>query len=112
MSVTGEVGFPSESGLNIASETMVPSLPLVGGGSLVCVLVGDGARIKMKYDLRGYRFLLLEAGHLMQNLSLLSASLGLCSVPLGSFLEREIAQAFVLPRTDLVTYVGVTGSLM
>lgn len=93
-------------------QTMIPSLPLVGGGSLVWVLVGDGARVAKKYSSRGYRFLLLEAGHLMQNLCLLSASLGLCTVPLGGCFEHEVAQVFVLPHTDLVTYVGVAGSLM
>ena len=93
-------------------ETMLPSLPLVGGGAFVWVLVGDGARIAEKYSSRGYRFLLLEAGHLMQNLCLLSASLGLCTIPLGGCFEHEVAQMFALPRTDLVTYVGVAGSLM
>src|SRR5205085_2593087 len=44
-------------------QTIVPSLPLVEGGSLVWVLVGDGARVEKKYGPRGYRFLLLEAGH-------------------------------------------------
>jgi len=92
-------------------ETMIPSLPLVGGGAFVWVLVGDGARIAKKYSSRGNRFLLLEAGHLMQNLCLLSASLGMGTVPLGGCFEHEVAQRFVLPRTDLVTYVGVAGSV-
>ena len=87
----------------------VPSLPLVEGGSLLWVIVGDAARLADKYGERGGRFLLLEAGHLMQNLCLASASLGWATVPLGSFLEQDIARAFVLPSTDLVLYVGVFG---
>src|SRR5207244_1108691 len=55
----------------------VPSLGQVAGGALLWVLVGDGERAVARYAARGYRFLLLEAGHLMQNLCLLSASLGL-----------------------------------
>jgi SagB-type dehydrogenase family enzyme len=90
-------------------QEMTPSLPLVEGGALVWVLVGDGARIEQKYGPRGYRFLLLEAGHLMQNLCLLSASLGLATVPLGGFFEAEIARALALPATDLVAYLGVAG---
>ena len=87
----------------------VPSLPMVEGGSLLWVLVGDGARLEDKYGDRSQRFLLLEAGHLMQNLCLVSASLGWATVPLGSFLEQDIARAFVLPPTDLVLYVGAFG---
>jgi SagB-type dehydrogenase family enzyme len=87
----------------------VPSLGQVSGGALLWVIVGDGARVVTKYGARGYRFLLLEAGHLMQNLYLLSAGLGLATVPLGGYLEREIARAFQLPGGDQVLYVGVCG---
>ena len=90
-------------------QTIVPSLPLVEGGSLVWVLVGDGARVEKKYGPRGYRFLLLEAGHLMQNLCLASTSLSLCTVPLGGFFEGDLARAFALPPSDVVTYLGVLG---
>lgn len=89
--------------------TLAPSLNTVHGGALLWVLVGDAARVEQKYGSRGLRFLILEAGHLMQNLCLLSESLGLSTVPLGGFLEPDIARALVLPGTDLVLYVGVCG---
>jgi SagB-type dehydrogenase family enzyme len=91
-------------------EERVPSLRNFEGGGWLWVLAGDGARVSAKYGERGLRFLLLEAGHLMQNLCLLSASLGLATVPLGGFFEREIARAFGLPATDGVLYVGVCGA--
>jgi SagB-type dehydrogenase family enzyme len=91
---------------------MVPALHLVNGGSCLWVLVGDGARVEAKYGDRGYRFLLLEAGHLLQNLCLLSASVGLATVPLGGYFEVEVARAFVLPATDVVLYTGVCGRPM
>jgi SagB-type dehydrogenase family enzyme len=87
----------------------VPSLSLVRGGGLLWVLIGDGARVARKYRERAVRFLLQEAGHLMQNLCLVSASLGLVTVPLGGYFERVIARQLGLPRTDLVLYVGVCG---
>jgi SagB-type dehydrogenase family enzyme len=89
----------------------VPSLGLVSSGALLWVLIGDAAKVVPKYGERGYRFLLLEAGHLMQNLCLLSASLGLCTVPLGGYIEREVARAFVLPEKDCVLYLGVCGTV-
>lgn len=91
-------------------QAIVPSLPLVEGGALLWVVVGDQARIQEKYGARGSRFLLLEAGHLMQNLCLLSTSLGMSTVPLGAFFENEVAKAFKLPASDVVGYVGVSGT--
>jgi SagB-type dehydrogenase family enzyme len=91
-------------------QQSVPSLRLLDGGALLWIVVGDGERVQDKYGERGYRFLLLEAGHLMQNLCLVSTSLGLCTVPLGGFLERPIARALALPAADLVLYTGVCGT--
>jgi SagB-type dehydrogenase family enzyme len=88
----------------------VPSLELVEGGALLWLLVGDGARVRAKYSARGLRFLLLEAGHLMQNLCLVSGSLGLVTVPLGGFFEAPLARLLALPETDEVLYAGVVGA--
>jgi SagB-type dehydrogenase family enzyme len=87
----------------------VPSLRLVSGGALLWLVVGDAGRVARKYGERADRFLLLEAGHLMQNLCLLSISLGLATLPLGGVLEREVARALKLPTHDLVLYAGVCG---
>lgn len=89
----------------------VPSLAQVEGGSLLWLLAGDGARVAEKYSDRSYRFLLLEAGHLMQNLCLVSQSLGHCTIPLGGFFEREIAKELALPPSDLVLYVAACGRI-
>jgi SagB-type dehydrogenase family enzyme len=90
-------------------SSVVPSLALAGGGHLLWLLIGDGERVRAKYQDRGLRFLLLEAGHLMQNLCLLSASLRLVTVPLGGFFEAAIARRLALPRGDEVLYLGVCG---
>jgi hypothetical protein len=79
------------------------------GGALLWVLVGDVARVRRKYASRSGRFLLLEAGHLMQNLCLMSQRLGWTSVPLGAFFERDIARRMALPADDAVLYVGILG---
>lgn len=87
----------------------VPSLGQVSGGAVLWILVGDARRVATKYGERGERFLLLEAGHLMQNLCLVSTSLGLSTVPLGGCLEREVAQELRLPAGDRVLYAGACG---
>jgi SagB-type dehydrogenase family enzyme len=89
---------------------IVPSFELVRGGSILWILVGDGARISAKYGERGLRFLLLEAGHLMQNLCLLSTSLGLMTVPLGGYFESDLARRLMLLSTDEVLYLGLCGA--
>ena len=53
-------------------------------------------RTRFKYGLRGYRFALLEAGHIAQNLLLVAGALGLASVPLGGFYDRQIDHLLAL----------------
>jgi SagB-type dehydrogenase family enzyme len=89
---------------------MVPSLDLVEGGALLWILIGDGARAQGKYQERGLRFLLLEAGHLMQNLCLACASVRLVTVPLGGYYEGSLAAQLCVPPSDEVLYVGVCGT--
>ncbi len=88
---------------------VVPSLELIVGGALLWIIVGDGARVQDKYDLRAGRFLTLEAGHLMQNLCLMSQRVGCATIPLGAFFERDICRRLTLPESDLALYVGVCG---
>ena len=88
---------------------IVPSLELVEGGAILWIIVGDGQRCLQKYAERGWRFLLLEAGHLMQNLCLMSQRLGWTTTPLGGFFEQPIANAFTLPKADAVLYLGMLG---
>jgi hypothetical protein len=66
--------------------------------------------VAVRYGDRAGRFLLLEAGHLMQSLCLLSAAQGLCTVPLGGVFESEITRQFTLPATDAVLYAGACGA--
>jgi nitroreductase len=40
--------------------------------------------------LRGYRFALLEAGHVVQNLVLAATALGLPALPLGGWYDRRV----------------------
>lgn len=57
---------------------------------LALVVTAIFMRTQYKYGERGYRFVLLEAGHLMQNLSLLAPALGMGMVPLGGFYDDKL----------------------
>jgi len=52
------------------------------------VVTGMFFRTRFKYGLRGYRFVLLEAGHVVQNALLAAAALGIPAVPLGGYYDR------------------------
>jgi SagB-type dehydrogenase family enzyme len=47
-------------------------------------------RATFKYGDRGYRFALLEAGHVVQNLSLVATALGMSVIEIGGYFDRDI----------------------
>jgi SagB-type dehydrogenase family enzyme len=63
---------------------------IVEGCAGTLLVTGVFWRSRFKYGLRGYRFVLLEAGHLAQNVLLVCAALGLAAVPLGGFYDRLV----------------------
>jgi SagB-type dehydrogenase family enzyme len=69
-------------------KSFVPPRILEGRPSLAIILSAVFARTQMKYIERGYRFVLLEAGHIAQNLLLGAHALGLGAVPVGGFWDE------------------------
>src|SRR5207245_817573 len=59
-------------------------------GAAILVVSAVFWRSRCKYGLRGYRFALLEAGHLVQNVVLAAAELGLPALPVGGFFDRRL----------------------
>jgi SagB-type dehydrogenase family enzyme len=70
--------------------------------SLIIFITAIFERSVFKYGDRGYRFIFLEAGHVAQNINLVSNALGLGSVNIGGFFDREI--------DDFLDLDGVTHS--
>lgn len=58
----------------------------------VIALVACFPRSRVKYGLRAYRFTLLEAGHVAQNVLLAAAALGFGALPVGGFFDRRIEE--------------------
>lgn len=56
----------------------------------VIAITGMVWRARFKYGARGYRFALLEAGHVAQNMALAAAALGVGCLPLGGFFDRDV----------------------
>lgn len=65
--------------------------PAVGeDAAAILVVTGVFWRSRCKYGLRGYRFALLEAGHLVQTMLLLAAEAEIDSLPLGGFYDAAL----------------------
>jgi SagB-type dehydrogenase family enzyme len=63
---------------------------VVSHAAAVVVVTGMFWRSRFKYGVRGYRFALLEAGHVVQNLVLAAAALRVAALPLGGFYDRRV----------------------
>ena len=79
------------------------------GGLLV--LTGLFARTQEKYGERGYRFVLLDAGHLAQNILLACEDLRLAAIPLGGFDDDGLARSLGLDtRKETPVYAILVGN--
>jgi SagB-type dehydrogenase family enzyme len=73
---------------------------MMSRAAVVFVLAGVFARSHFKYGERGYRFALLEAGHICQNILLEATALRLGAVAVGGFIDQEINQLIDLDGVD------------
>ncbi len=61
------------------------------------VIVGSARKVATKYGNKATRFMLLEAGHVAENIQLQAVTLGLASVPVGAFDIKNVAKVCQLP---------------
>jgi SagB-type dehydrogenase family enzyme len=86
--------------------------PALMTASVALVISACFERQRVKYGERTYRFALLEAGHLAQNLLLVGTAMGLGTLPVGGFLDDEVNGYLRLDgRHEAVLYVILMGSL-
>jgi SagB-type dehydrogenase family enzyme len=94
-------------GMEKVAEASIPKVLLdylfMGQASLtaapaILVLSAVWERTMTKYGDRGYRYMLLEAGHVMQNINLSAAGRGLGSCNIGGFFDVELGDLLQLDR--------------
>jgi SagB-type dehydrogenase family enzyme len=56
------------------------------------VIAGSARKVATKYGNKTQKFMLLEAGHVAENIQLQAVSIGLTSLPVGSFETRNVAR--------------------
>ncbi|MFH1370596.1 MAG: DJ-1/PfpI family protein [Planctomycetota bacterium] len=79
-----------------------PLSKAVGQGSLAeagcdIVIAGSVRKLAPKSGNKASRFLMLEAGHVAENIQLQAVTLGLASVPVGDFETKSVARVCGLP---------------
>jgi SagB-type dehydrogenase family enzyme len=75
------------------SETIAASMvqrDLGTGAAAILFITAVFVRSTFKYGDRGYRFILLEAGHLAQNANLTGQEMGLATLNVGGYADRAI----------------------
>ncbi len=92
-------------------ERLVLAEGLWEHASGLIILTAVFARTQVKYGERGYRFVLLDAGHLAQNLLLVCEDLHLAAVPLGGFQDDALAELLGLnPAEEGPLYAILIGA--
>jgi SagB-type dehydrogenase family enzyme len=77
---------------NLRAEIMVAGIgqEMLGQAQVCFVLSAIFQRTRWKYRERTYRYVLLETGHIGQNLYLAATSMGLGACAVGAFLDDEV----------------------
>jgi SagB-type dehydrogenase family enzyme len=63
---------------------------MIGSAAAVILITAVFQRTTFKYGERGYRFVLIEAGHVAQNIDLIATALHLPAANLGGFFDSEL----------------------
>jgi SagB-type dehydrogenase family enzyme len=72
----------------VARASLYPEITTTA--SFMVIMTAVLQRTCAKYGERGYRFALLDCGHVAQNLQLVASAIGLGSVGLGGFIDDEL----------------------
>jgi len=90
-----------------AFESLVPAPELVEHAAALLFVAATFWRTRFKYGLRGYRFALLEAGHVAQNVALAAAASGVSALPLGGFYDALVDAELGLDGVDQSVLYGI-----
>lgn len=92
-------------------EPMFYTYAFIRDANLVIALAAVFSRTQKKYGPRGYRYILLEAGHVGQNLCLVAAELGLSTLCMGGFIDSMVNPLLGLtPQREGVVYTVAVGA--
>jgi len=89
-----------------------PEQEWIRNASLIVLISAIFKRTEIKYGDRGYRYVLVETGHLAQNIYLITTSMNLGCCTVGAFLDDELNQLLDVDGTnEAVIYIVVVGGI-
>jgi SagB-type dehydrogenase family enzyme len=77
--------------------------------NLIIFMVYNPAPIVPEYGEDSFKYAAFECGHIAQNVTLMATSLGMGSVPVGAFDQRQIAEIIGVTGDKEVMYLVVVG---
>jgi SagB-type dehydrogenase family enzyme len=93
-----------------AVEPVFYTFPFIREANLIIAVAAVFLRTQQKYGPRGYRYILLEAGHLGQNVCLKASELGLATLCMGGFIDSQLNAVLQLsPQREGVVYTIAAG---
>jgi SagB-type dehydrogenase family enzyme len=102
--------FESSTGSELVPDMMQQHY--IATAAAIIFLAAVFPRTLQKYGPRGYRYVLMEAGHVAQNICLRAAELGLGSLCLGGFSDNKINKRLKLNEgTEGTVYAVAVGQL-
>jgi len=69
------------------------------------IICAEYSRTTQRYGERGIRYVYMEVGHCAQNIHLQAVALGLVSVPIGAFNDKEVKEVLGLPKKIEPLYI-------
>ena len=103
------VSFVLEGSYQHSLATACLSQSFVGASPLSIVVAAEYERTAIKYGERGVRYVLMEVGHVGQNIALQAVTLGLAACHVGAFRDEEVSRVLKLPERHRPLYVLVVG---
>lgn len=81
--------------------------PYLIEAAAIVVITAVVQRSLWKYEDRGYRYILFEAGHVAQNLDLCAQAFELATLNLGGFLDEDVSDLLALDAEEEIVLYGV-----
>ncbi|MEO6220260.1 MAG: SagB/ThcOx family dehydrogenase [Ginsengibacter sp.] len=108
--------FPLNHSLELISEINLPSYfishlfldqPYVASAGAHIIACSMQNRCMQKYEDRGYRYILFEAGHVFQNMNLCAAALNTGALNLGGFYDGDVLNLLGIKDDSEVPLYGM-----
>jgi SagB-type dehydrogenase family enzyme len=94
----------------LLTSEMFLGQPYLIEAAAIIIITAVVERSLWKYEDRGYRYILLEAGHVAQNLNLCASAMGLASLNLGGFFDEDVMRLLRLDLDrEIVVYAVALG---